>query len=248
VLKTTTPTGNERQQLTTVADVLSIYESFMEQGGLFHALVFGGVMSQQVPNDGVVITDLIGRVRPDLVIELGTAGGGGSVQWAAAMRRYSASARLLTIDPASDKLAGTPLTPWNFHWGAFDRCPHCVHLTQTPEWAAGTIRFVRELPTSSRALAIAHEAASKNQVVLVIEDSDHQMGHVLSNLEAYAGLVSPGSYYVVQDTRLGGPLNALHRFLKSPLGRCFRIDRRLEYLLYTQHHEGYLYRLKGCSV
>ena len=41
VLKTTTPTGNERQQLTTVADVLSIYESFMEQGGLFHALVFG---------------------------------------------------------------------------------------------------------------------------------------------------------------------------------------------------------------
>ena len=121
-------------------------------------------MSQQVPNDGVVITDLIGRVRPDLVIELGTAGGGGSVQWAAAMRRYSASARLLTIDPASDKLAGTPLTPWNFRWGAFDRCPHCVHLTQTPEWAAGTIRFVRELPTSSRALAIAHEAASKNQV------------------------------------------------------------------------------------
>ena len=32
----------------------------------------------------------------------------------------------------------------------------------------------------------------------MIEDSDHQMGHVLSNLEAYAGLVSPGSYYVVQ--------------------------------------------------
>jgi cephalosporin hydroxylase len=36
--------------------------------------------------------------------------------------------------------------------------------------------------------------------VLVILDSNHTHDHVLGELEAYAGLVTPGSYCVVQDT------------------------------------------------
>jgi len=36
--------------------------------------------------------------------------------------------------------------------------------------------------------------------VLVVLDSDHTHDHVLAELEAYAGLVTPGSYCIVQDT------------------------------------------------
>jgi len=31
---------------------------------------------QQTPNDAFVIADMLWRIRPDLVIELGTSGGG----------------------------------------------------------------------------------------------------------------------------------------------------------------------------
>ena len=44
--------------------------------------------------------------------------------------------------------------------------------------------------------------------MLVIEDSNHQEAVVAENLAAYHEFVTPGSYFVVQDTRLGGPARA----------------------------------------
>ena len=105
------------------------------------------------------------------------------------------------MDPALGHLAGRPLTPWN-HGSVKRRCPHCLHTTQHPMWKAGMIRFLRENPTSQRALRIASEAAAQASTVLVIEDSDHKYDHVKDNLDAYATFVTPGSYFIVQDTRL----------------------------------------------
>ena len=43
---------------------------------LFSAVSWLGVSMQQTPNDAFVIADMLWRIRPDLVIELGTSGGG----------------------------------------------------------------------------------------------------------------------------------------------------------------------------
>jgi cephalosporin hydroxylase len=68
-----------------------------------------GVSNQQDPLDAIAIADMLWRVQPDLVIELGTSGGGSVFYYSHIMERYNPSARLLTIDPAAGPWDGTPL-------------------------------------------------------------------------------------------------------------------------------------------
>ena len=51
---------------------------------------------------------------------------------------------------------------------------------------------------------------------MVIEDSNHLLVNVRANLNTYSPFVSPGSYFICQDTRNGkmnGPTDALYEFL-----------------------------------
>jgi len=85
------------------------------------------------------------------------------------------------------------------------------------------------------------------------QDSNHALEVVRANLAAYQHLVTPGSYFVVQDTKLdrlggaGGPRRATDEFLASPLGRRFERDRRFEYFVYSQHSGGFLRRREDPS-
>jgi cephalosporin hydroxylase len=55
---------------------------------------------------------------------------------------------------------------------------------------------------SNEVIEQVRKRANDYQCVLVILDSNHTHEHVLAELEAYAPLVSPGSYCVVFDTLL----------------------------------------------
>ena len=55
-----------------------------------------GVSMQQTPNDAFVIADMLWRIRPDLVIELGTSGGGSAHFFAHVMEQYNPKARTAT--------------------------------------------------------------------------------------------------------------------------------------------------------
>jgi cephalosporin hydroxylase len=96
------------------------------------------------------------------------------------------------------------------------------------------------------------------QQVLVILDSNHTHDHVTQELQAYAKLVTPGSYCVVFDTLVedmpensfpdrpwgkgNNPRTAVWKFLKSHPE--FEIDKNIEHkLLITVAPDGYLKRL-----
>ena len=57
----------------------------------------------------------------------------------------------------------------------------------------------------------------------------------------------PGAYYLVQDTRLGGPARAIDAFLRGG-DTCYVRDRRPEYYYITQHWGGYLYKKRRCGA
>jgi len=89
------------------------------------------------------------------------------------------------------------------------------------------------------------DAAAKAERVLVCLDSNHTHDHVLAELDAYAPLVSPGSYCIVYDTivddmpaalsgdRPWGPGNnpktAVRAFLESHPE--FEIDKSIDHKL-----------------
>lgn len=63
----------------------------------------------------------------------------------------------------------------------------------------------------------------------------------------YCPLVTPGSYCVVEDTKMSrwssnGPLEAVKAFMAEQ-GEAWEMDRERE-LLYTHHAMGYLRRLQ----
>ena len=93
-------------------------------------------------------------------------------------------------------------------------------------------------------------AADEAHSVMVVLDSWHGYEHVRRELAAYHALVTPGQYLVVQDTKLdrlrGRPSAkaAVRAFMSGAPGTTrFVTDRSREYLLYSQHAEGFLRRL-----
>ena len=224
-----------------VDDIVYGYEILMERRRMFSQITYLGVGMQQDPNDALVIADLLWRVRPRLLIELGTSGGGSALFYARAMRGYDPHSRVLTFDPARGKTR--PLENWNH--GEMDAfCPHCARANETALWKEA-VTYVRDVPTSKKALALATAAAAEatrdGYAVLVMEDSDHTYEHVLPNLDAYAHLVTRGSYMIVQDLRTGrgvfeGAARAVDNFLSRHKPRAG-----------GAHHHQLVHRARGAT-
>jgi cephalosporin hydroxylase len=86
---------------------------------------------------------------------------------------------------------------------------------------------------------------------MVTLDSDHTAGHVRAELDAYAPLVTPGSWCLVQDGIIDtlpryeggrpGPLTAVEEFLRT--NSDFEVDaERSRKFLISHHPRGWLRR------
>jgi len=114
------------------------------------------------------------------------------------------------------------------------------------------VTFLIGSSTSPEILAQVRNAVERVRgPVFVILDSDHRQAHVARELEAYAPLVTPGSYLLVQDGVIDtlpvfahgrpGPLPAIHAFLRTHPE--FEVDRaKSERFLVTHHPSGWLRR------
>jgi len=142
----------------------------------------------QYPQDIVAFQELVSSVKPELIIETGIAHGGSLV--------LSASLLCLLdvmdgIDPRKSKrkVIGVDI----------DIRPHNREALENHP-----LRFKMDLLEGSSIepsiISSIRSRAADYQSVLVALDSNHTHEHVLAELNAYADLVTLGSYCIVFDT------------------------------------------------
>lgn len=207
----------------------------------------------QYPQDVVAMQELIWSVKPDLIIETGIAHGGSLV--------FSAS-MLALLDYCdaveSDKLLDPRLPSRKVLGVDIDiRAHNRTAIEAHP--LANRITMLQGSSIAPEIVAQVHAFAGPFKRILLCLDSNHTHDHALSELNAYASLVTPGSYCVVFDTivedlpadtypdRPWGPGNnpktAVREFLKSHLE--FEIDKSIDHkLLVSVSPEGYLRRIR----
>ena len=200
----------------------------------------------QYPQDIVAFQELVSQVRPDLIVETGIAHGGSLVL----------SASLLALldvmegkDPreSTRKVIGVDIDIRDHNRKALDEHP---------------LRYKMDLIQGSSIDSLiinqVYERAQGAERVLVSLDSNHTKDHVAKELDAYARLVSVGSYCIVFDTVVefmppdftagrdwgpgNSPLNAVNDFIRS--NPNFEVDHSFDSrLLITVGRGGYLKRL-----
>ena len=200
----------------------------------------------QYPQDIVAFQELISTVKPDLIIETGIAHGGSLVLSASLLCLLDV---MEGLDPRQSprKVVGVDIDIRPHNRKALDEHP---------------LRFKMELIEGSsidpEIIQQVRNHADGVDRVLVSLDSNHTHVHVLAELNAYADLVSVGSYCIVFDTVVedlpagsfpdrpwdvgNNPKTAVHEWLKTHPE--FEIDKKIDNkLLISVAPDGYLKRV-----
>jgi len=195
----------------------------------------------QYPQDILAVQEIIWSVKPDLIIETGIAHGG-SLIFSASMLELNA----ISGGPQDAEVLGIDIDIRAHNRAAIDAHP--------------MIRRIAMIEGSSVAPEVISQVKAKaagKRSVLVLLDSNHTHDHVLAELEAYANLVTIGSYCVVFDTVIEDLPN--DAFQDRPWGKGnnaktavwdflrrhpeFEIDKSIQHkLLITVAPDGYLKR------
>lgn len=201
----------------------------------------------QLPQDIVAFQQVVTAVRPTLIVETGIAHGGSLVL----------SSSLLCIldvmdgvDPRKSdrRVIGIDIDIRAHNRKALDDHP---------------LRFKMELIEGSSIdeaiIKNVHSKVKKDDVVLVVLDSNHTRSHVLAELDAYARITSVGSYCIVFDTVVedlprgsfpdrpwdvgNNPKTAVYEWLE--VNKDFEIDRDIDNrLIISVAPDGYIRRMR----
>ncbi|MBL8503015.1 MAG: cephalosporin hydroxylase family protein [Rhodocyclaceae bacterium] len=197
----------------------------------------------QYPQDMVAMQELIWSIQPDLIIETGIAHGG-SLIFSASMLELNA----VCGGPGDALVLGVDIDIRPHNRQAIEAHPlfRRIGLIQGSSIADDVVAQVRARTAGKRR-------------ILVCLDSNHTHDHVLAELQAYAPLVSVGSYCVVFDTVVedlpaelssdrpwdpgNNPKTAVREYLKDHPE--FEVDKAIERKLQiTVAPDGYLRRCR----
>jgi len=148
----------------------------------------------QYPQDVVAVQELIWALRPDLIVETGIAHGGSLVLSASMLALLDVCDALSggkVLDPAASrrKVVGIDVDIRAHNRAAIEAHP-----------LAAYIEMIEGSSTAPEIVDRVGRLARGYERVLVCLDSNHTHAHVLAELEAYAPLVTLGSYCIVFDT------------------------------------------------
>lgn len=183
---------------------------------------YRGVAIWKCPLDMWLYQEILHEVKPDLIIETGTAFGG-SAYYLSDLCETMGHGKVVTID-----IKTRPGQPTH------DRLTYLVGSSVDSEM----VDKVRQM-------------LPKDGKVLVILDSDHSAPHVKKEIETWADWVTPGSYMIVEDSNIkgnpvqlkarSGPMSAINEFVKST--DEFVVDESKHKFMLTFNPRGYLKRI-----
>jgi cephalosporin hydroxylase len=139
-----------------------------------------GVPIIQLPEDIMMMQELMFKLRPNIVVETGTAHGGSAILYASILDLLGRGS-VVSIDVEIRK----------YNRLAIQAHPMSKHVSL--------------IEGSSLDRSVVDDVRGRigpQDTVLVALDSNHTQAHVRQELELYSGLVTPGSYIVVFDTVL----------------------------------------------
>jgi cephalosporin hydroxylase len=136
-----------------------------------------GIPIIQLPEDILMMQELIYKVRPDVVVETGTAHGGTAVLYASVLELLG-KGHVVSIDIEIRK----------YNRLAIEAHPMSKRIT-----------LIEGSSTDDSVVAQVRQLIHPQDAVLVALDSNHTHAHVSEELEKYSHLVTAGSYIVVFD-------------------------------------------------
>ncbi len=181
-----------------------------------------GHLAQKAPTDIWTCQEIIAETTPDLIIETGSCLGGSGL-FIATLCTLLGRGEVISIDITA-------------------RDDRPVHPR---------LQFITGDSVAPAVVAQVAARVTPGMRVMVILDADHRAAHVAAELAAWADLVTPGCYLIVEDTAVNGhplmpehgpgPMEALDAFLA--VRSDFFVDRSRERFLLTMNPRGYLRRL-----
>lgn len=210
----------------------------------------------QYPQDIVAFQELVWKIRPEVIVETGIAHGGSlilSASLLALLDLCDATEAGTVLDPArpTRRVVGVDIDIRAHNYAAIEAHP-----------MSGRITMIQGSSIDPAIVAQVRQAVGGARRVLVCLDSNHTHEHVLAELEAYAPMVTPGSYCIVFDTVVedlpasmypdrpwgpgDNPKSAVHAWLSSHPE--FEIDHAIDAKLQISvAPQGYLRRKAGVS-
>lgn len=179
----------------------------------------------QYPSELISYQEILWIVKPQLVIETGTAGGGCTFFFATILDMMITLGRIEDYEVVS------------------------IDINNPPDIQHPKITFTKGDTESAEIIEEVKRHWSLEKATMVFLDSAHDKRHVLAEMEAYGPLVSVGSYMVVEDTVFGylqpddnAALAAVEQWMSTHDG--WEIDRWPERWLITHHPCGWLKRVR----
>ncbi len=182
-----------------------------------------GIQTIKTPIDFWIYTEIIYKIHPDVIIEIGNFKGGATLALAHMLNNIG-KGRVIGVDINHNLIA--------------EKVRKNQAITLVTGDACGVFSKVKGMVKS-------------DETVLIIEDSAHTYQNTLNVLRTYGTLVSKGSYFIVEDSichhglEVGpkpGPYEAVEKFISE--NKDFIIDRTKERFLITWNPKGYLYKVK----
>lgn len=175
--------------------------------GFGHKNSWMGVPIIRLPEDLFLQQEIIWKEKPDLIVEIGVARGGGLVFNASMQLIASLRPNVIGVD---NKF--------------FDH----THDAITNSIFSNNIRLIEGDSISTRVITSVEASTIESKKTLLILDSDHSSEHVLMELQSYVPLLPVGSLIMVCDTLIDelppgtyqnrtwsdgrGPLHAISKF------------------------------------